>query len=73
MCKLTLLPNEEGEPGLSYGGTSVFLLSADGNILSCLKVVKEPFGLRKEGGILSRPNKGKGPQLALRGESPDFL
>ena len=43
-----------------------------GNFLSCLKFGKTLSGLRREGGISLETRNGKGPQIALRGESPGF-
>ena len=51
----------------------VFLLSADGEHLELPQGCQGAFrGSGRNVGFLSRPNSGKGPQLALRGESPGF-
>ena len=51
----------------------VFLLSADGEHLELPQGCQGAFrGSGRKVGLLSGPNSGKGPQLALRGESPGF-
>ena len=54
----------------------MFLLSGDGyfgEILELSQGCQGPFrGSREKVGFLSRGHHGKGPYLALRGESPDF-
>ena len=58
-------------------GPSVFLTSRDGyvgELLELLQGCQGPFrGSRGKVGLLSRCRSGKGPHLALRGESPGFL
>ena len=57
-------------------GPSVFLSSGDGYVGELLELpqgCQRPFrGSRGKVGFLSRHCSGKGPHLALRGESPDF-
>ena len=53
-----------------------FLLSGDGYVGELLELhqgCQGPFrGSKRKVGFLSPPRRGKGPQLALRGESPGF-
>ena len=70
--------DEEEEPGLFLVGArpKVFLSSADGDVRELLEVpqgCQGPFqGSGGKVGFLSRHDSGKGPQIALRGESPGF-
>ena len=54
----------------------MFLSSGDGDVVKLLELpqgCQGPFrGSRRKVGILSRCHSGKGPHLALRGESPGF-
>ena len=43
-----------------------------GNILCCIKGVKDPFVAQEGRGFISRHCCGKGPHFTFRGESPGF-
>ena len=57
-------------------GHTGFLLSGDGYVGELLELhqgCQGPFqGSKRKVGFLSLPRRGKGPHLALRGDSPGF-